>query len=77
MTATLRDFPSGSLEPWSIEAKDPDAFVLDQIDLRKSLVYGAVQQIADSRQHPPETVPDVLAQLERLGLVESVAALRS
>ncbi|GAA5105242.1 PIN domain-containing protein [Haloechinothrix salitolerans] len=75
VTSNLRDFPRDALEPWSVEAKDPDAFVLDQIDLRKSLVYGAVQQIADSRCNPPETVQDVLVQLERAGLVESVAAL--
>lgn len=77
VTHNLRDFPPGALEPWSVEAKDPDAFVFDQIDLRKSIVYGTVLQIADSRRKPPETVSDVLAQLERAGLVESVAALRS
>jgi hypothetical protein len=36
-----------------------------------------VQQIADSRVNPPEAVEDILAQLERDGLVESAATLRS
>ncbi|GAB89902.1 hypothetical protein GORHZ_074_00115 [Gordonia rhizosphera NBRC 16068] len=36
----------------------------------------AVQRIADSRGNPPATFSDVLAMLERDGLVESVAALR-
>jgi predicted nucleic acid-binding protein len=77
VTDNLKDFPAGKLAAWNVEAKDADAFVLDQIGLRKSLVYGAVQQIADSRHKPPMIVGDVLAELEHNGLLESVAALRS
>jgi len=40
------------------------------------LVTG-VQAIADSRNQSPETIDDVLGQLERAGLVESAAALRT
>jgi len=36
-----------------------------------------VQQIAYSRTRPPQDIEDVLSQLERDGLVESVAALRT
>ena len=36
----------------------------------------AVQRIADSRERPPASFADVLAMLERDGLVESSAALR-
>ena len=77
VTNNLKHFPSGMLAPWNVEAKDADAFVLDQIDLRKSVVYGAIQQIADSRHNPPMIVGDVLVELERNGLLESVAALRT
>jgi hypothetical protein len=41
------------------------------------IVWACVQQIVDSRVNPPETVEDVLDALERAGLVESVAALRT
>ncbi|WP_168211415.1 hypothetical protein [Actinosynnema sp. ALI-1.44] len=51
--------------------------MLDQICLSKNEVYSRVQQIADSRHHPPTTVPEVLAELERNGLFESAARLRS
>ena len=61
---------------WDMEAKSADDFILDQIDLSRDSVYGAVQRIADSRGNPPATFADVLAMLERDGLVESVAALR-
>jgi hypothetical protein len=76
VTHNLKDFPSTVLDRWDMEAKSPDDFVLDQIDLSRESVYGAVQRIADSRADPPATFADVLARLERDGLVESVAALR-
>jgi hypothetical protein len=60
-----------------IEAKSPDAFVLDQVHTGIRAVAASVRQIADSRTKPPEAIEDVLTQLERDGLVESVTALRA
>ncbi|MEU7832772.1 PIN domain-containing protein [Nonomuraea sp. NPDC049129] len=77
VTSNLKDFPAEDLAPWGIEAKSPDDFVLDQIDHDGRVVWACVQQIADSRTNPPETVDDVLDALETAGLVESVAALRA
>lgn len=77
VTSNLRDFPASDLTPWGIEAKSPDDFVLDQIDLDPRVVWACVQQIADSRNSPPETIDDVLDALEAAGLVEAVAALRA
>jgi predicted nucleic acid-binding protein len=71
-----KDFTASALRPWNIEAKDPDDFILDLIDISEKMVWGCVQQIADSRRQRPETVEDVLAQLERSGLVQSAAAPR-
>lgn len=34
-------------------------------------------QIADTRERPPNTVPGILEELERSGLVQSAAALRA
>ena len=77
VTRNLKDFPESDLGPWNVEAKSPDAFVLDQVHINVRAVAASVRQIADSRTNPPEAVEDVLAQLERDGLVESVAALRA
>lgn len=77
VTANVKDFPNTALRPLGIEALRPDEFVLDLIDLDAKIVWACLQQIADSRRNPPGTVDDVLLQLERSGLVESVAALRS
>ncbi|WP_069165030.1 PIN domain-containing protein [Nocardia altamirensis] len=77
VTSNLADFPSDVLSPWNIEAKSPDDFLLDQIDLDDRIVWACLQQIADSHTNPPETVEDVLDALDSAGLVEAVAALRA
>jgi hypothetical protein len=51
--------------------------VLDQIGLSAKVVWGCVLQIANSWRQPPGTIGDVLASLERSGLVQSVAELRA
>jgi predicted nucleic acid-binding protein len=71
-----KDFTEESLAPWGIEAKHPDDFILDQLDINDRVVWSCVQQIADQWQDPPGTVEDVLAKIERSGLVRSAAALR-
>lgn len=77
VTFNLKDFPAGKLAAWDVEAKHPDAFVEDQIDLDSATVFSCVQQIADSKTDPPWTVDDALERLHRSGLVAAVAALRA
>lgn len=77
VTNNLKDFPPTTLEAWDMEAKPPDDFILDQIDLSREAVHGAVQRIADSREKPPATFLDVLAMLEGDGLFKAAAALRA
>lgn len=76
VTTNLKHFPEAELQHWNVEAKSPDDFVLDQINIDARIVYSCVREIANSRRNPPDTVDDVLAELERAGLVQSVAALR-
>jgi hypothetical protein len=77
VTPNLKDFPASELGKWDIEAKSPDDFVLDQISIDDRIVYTCVQEIANNRSRPPKTVEDVLAELENVGLLASVAALRT
>ncbi|MEV6983841.1 PIN domain-containing protein [Sphaerisporangium sp. NPDC051017] len=76
VTSNLQDFPAEVLSSWGIVAKSPDEFLLDLIDIADRVVFSCVQQIVDQRINPPETLDEVLRQLERGGLVESAAALR-
>jgi hypothetical protein len=77
VTSNLKHFPAAGLRQWNVEAKSPDDFVLDQVGIDGRTVAACAQQIADSRTQPPQDIEDVLSQLERDGLVESVATLRA
>lgn len=77
VTNNVRDFPADVLAPWNIETKAPDDIVLDQIDLDTGAIHAALQQIADSWKNPAGRVDDVLRRLERDGLLQSVALLRT
>ncbi|GAA3752681.1 PIN domain-containing protein [Salinactinospora qingdaonensis] len=77
VTSNRRDFPEDALSDWEVEVKSPDEFVLDQIHLDRKVVWSCAQQIVDAWRRPPGTVEDVLARLERNGLLQAVAELRS
>lgn len=77
VTDNTKDFPADALEPWDVQARTADQFVVDQIHLDEAIVYGEVQRIADSWRNPPGTVMDVLHRLEQSGLHRTVALLRS
>jgi hypothetical protein len=76
VTRNLKHFPAADLQPWDIEAKSPDAFVLNQIGISRASLSASSRSLTPGR-NPPEAAEDVLSQLERDGLVESVAALRT
>ncbi|MFC4565239.1 PIN domain-containing protein [Nocardiopsis mangrovi] len=76
VTSNLRDFPASALAGWDIEVKSPDDFIVDQIHLDRKIVWSCAQRIADSWRNPPGTVGDVLARLERSGIVRAAAELR-
>jgi predicted nucleic acid-binding protein len=77
VTPNLKDFPAEDLAEYNIEPKFPDDFVLDQISIDDRIVFSCVQAMANGRGNPPQTVQDILAELENTGLVASVAALRT
>lgn len=76
VTSNLKDFPPEALSAHGIEAKSPDDFILDQLDLDEAVIRDCIHQIATGRTRPPKTVAAILDALERAGLVESAAALR-
>ena len=76
ITFNLDDFPEGKLAPYNVEAKHPDDFVLNGLDLAPGLVATAVSEQATSLKNPPRTVGELLDTLRDQGLVRSVAKLR-
>jgi predicted nucleic acid-binding protein len=75
VTWNLRDFPTPTLAPFGIEALTPDDFLFQLACDTPEVVYSCIQQIADARTLAPQTVQDVMLQLERDGLIRTVTRL--
>jgi hypothetical protein len=65
VTFNLKDFPESGLQPFNDEAKHPDTFVLNQLDLNDVKVHACVQQIVNSRED--SSFKDVSIELGRSG----------
>lgn len=76
VTFNLKDFPDSALSPYSIEAKHPDDFVLNSIDLAPGAMIQVVTEQASSLKNPPKSIPELLEKLRNQGLPSSVARLR-
>ena len=75
VTFNLDDFPEAQLAQYDVEAKHPDEFVLDAIDLARGLVTTVVSEQAAALRAPPRTVGELLDTLRDQGLVRSAAKL--
>jgi hypothetical protein len=76
VTFNLKDFPDHDLAAWDIEAKHPDEFVMDSLDLAPGVIVKCVTEQAGALKNPPQTTDEVLETLRCTGLVQSVTALR-
>ena len=76
VTFNLADFPPDRLAAYGCEARHPDDFVLDSLDLAPGPILQALVEQAAALRRPPTSVEDVLDRLLRLGLVRSVARFR-
>jgi predicted nucleic acid-binding protein len=76
VTFNVKDFPEDRLAPRGIEARHPDAFLLDQLDLSpSSMLEILVSQAADLLQ-PPMDLAGLLNNLARCHLPGFVEAAR-
>lgn len=76
VTFNLKDFPHDALDPFGIEGRHPDDFVMDQLGLAAGLVVGALIEQVAALKNPPMTREQVLDRLRDCGLVQSMAKLR-
>ncbi|MFJ4171428.1 PIN domain-containing protein [Paenarthrobacter sp. NPDC089714] len=76
VTKNLKHFPAVLLEPWGMEAKHPDDFLMDQFHLDAVELHIAVRNMSETFRNPPLGVNDVLKRLEDEGLPQISAALR-
>lgn len=76
VTFNLKDFPDASLGSTDVEARHPDEFLLDQLDLRPSIALEVMQQQAADMANPPSDLAGLLSRLERCGVPGFVEAVR-
>jgi hypothetical protein len=76
VTFNLGDFPAERLQQYNIEAKHPDDFVIDIIDLSPGALATVVAEQAAALKNPPRSTAELLDTLRDQGLVRSIAKLR-
>ena len=76
VTRNLRDFPADQLAPHALAAQHPDAFIASLFATDPGTVLAAVRGHRAALRHPPRSVSDHLAALERLGLSQTISLLR-
>lgn len=68
VTFNLKDFPSNRLEPHGVEARNPDEFLLDQLDLHPGLAIQTLTTQAADLSNPPTDIFGLLNRLDRCGV---------
>jgi hypothetical protein len=76
VTDNLRDFPAEILQPFEIEAIDPDTFIIHQWDLHPVTVISAFKRMRARRKKPESTPDEFATALERAGLPATADRLR-
>lgn len=76
VTFNLRDFPDHVLERYDIEAKHPDDFVLDSIDIAPAGIARCLTEQLGTYRSPVLAMSELLDSLRTAGLIRSVARLR-
>jgi len=59
VTYNLRDFPKDALAPHNIEARHPDDFLLETMDIYEGKVLAAVAAMAGRCQNPPRSATEI------------------
>jgi hypothetical protein len=77
LTINLKDFPHQTLAAWKLTAQHPDDFTTELLQASQDAVVAVLQEMRARRKRPPTSAEDFLAQLERQGLTNFVAALRN
>jgi predicted nucleic acid-binding protein len=76
VTKNLGDFPAARLAPYGIEARHPDTFVRNLLELDEESALAAVAEHRASLQNPPKSPDEYLDTLLAQELPKTVAFLR-
>lgn len=76
VTFNLKDFPASAISPYGVEAKHPDDFLADLIDLNPLKVIAVVETCRTRLKKPPKTFDEYLEILLKQELTISVSMLQ-
>lgn len=76
VTFNLKDFPANQLAKIGLGARHPDAFLTSLVEAYPEQAVKALMHIVASKQHPPRTMQEELARLEKGGLPVFASAMR-
>ncbi len=76
VTFNLKDFPKEALNPFGLEALDPDSYMLKLIELAPIRMASVISEQAEDLRNPPISIGELLETLKQQGLTQSVAQLR-
>lgn len=76
VTFNTKDFPAAVLEPRGVQARSPDQFLLDQLDLFPSVALEVLENQARDLSRPAMDLAGLLNNLERCGVPDFVEAAR-
>jgi predicted nucleic acid-binding protein len=77
ITSNLKDFPNDQLRQFSIEAIDPDSFILNLFREQEVLANFAFENQIKRLKDPPLSKTEVLAIFEKLGLIRTSQYIKS
>lgn len=76
VTRNLKDFPETILQPYDLEAQDPDEFLCNHLSLVPGHFCTSIRTVRQRLKKPPKEVDEYLNTLTEQGLVATAAALR-
>jgi hypothetical protein len=77
VTRNLKDFPSDILSKFSLEAQDPDYFVMYQFDLNPERYCESIKAMRNRLRKPPMTVNQFIESFAKLNMPKTIALLKS
>ena len=77
VTLNVRDFPDEVMARYGVSVQHPDEFLSHLFDLKPAVVCNAVREMRASLANPPKTVRELLDDLLKAGLPETVSLLET
>jgi hypothetical protein len=77
VTINLTDFPTAALAGWNMQAQHPDDFAIHLLGLDAAAVYNVVREQRASLKNPTMTAEQIIDVLERQGMTQLAAHLRT